>query len=364
MKSENYESHILDDMERLEFRMKRLSKEVRIHVKYIHKYAIFSREWVEVAESLKQIAELAFSEKLLPVSGQKDFKNIQGRKNHGTLWDQEKDEVALRILLEEGKLNLCLRLLLEITEYQAKPNFHSIVESACNTEGMDPDIMLRVVETMEKGLGLIMLFAIQHVEALQICDVSSLINLCNMAFQNMDEKMQTVHMHPRMRFHSSYNSEDKLQINLVFHYLHHLINHIPNIQESLIVPKIINNRLFSKSISKINKHIDRFPLDTRVVTAKFINGICKSDAFRTDKSSFIYSALHETLFKFYDHLGEALKVDILRESEISEFKLEIYNIRNSSIIEENSEVNSNTKNNEKNAWNDLVTMFEETNLEN
>lgn len=35
----------------------------------------------------------------------------QGKKTSGTLWDQEQDELAVRILLEEGKLNLALRIL-------------------------------------------------------------------------------------------------------------------------------------------------------------------------------------------------------------------------------------------------------------
>ena len=34
-----------------------------------------------------------------------------GKKSTGTLWDANRDELAIRILLEEGKLNLALRVL-------------------------------------------------------------------------------------------------------------------------------------------------------------------------------------------------------------------------------------------------------------
>jgi hypothetical protein len=43
MKQDNYQSDVLDDTEKLDYRMKRLAKEVRLHVKYIQNYTIFSQ---------------------------------------------------------------------------------------------------------------------------------------------------------------------------------------------------------------------------------------------------------------------------------------------------------------------------------
>jgi len=40
----------------------------------------------------------------------------QGKNVSGTLWDQEKEELAIRILMEEGKLNLLLRLLCDFNQ--------------------------------------------------------------------------------------------------------------------------------------------------------------------------------------------------------------------------------------------------------
>lgn len=41
---------------------------------------------------------------------------LAGPKNDGTLWETE--EQALRFLLEDGKLNLCLRTLIEFKQNQ------------------------------------------------------------------------------------------------------------------------------------------------------------------------------------------------------------------------------------------------------
>ena len=43
MKQDDYQSDVLDDTERLDYRLKRLAVEVRLHVKYIQNYAIFSQ---------------------------------------------------------------------------------------------------------------------------------------------------------------------------------------------------------------------------------------------------------------------------------------------------------------------------------
>jgi hypothetical protein len=52
----------------------------------------------------------------------------KGKKETGTLWDQEKDELAIRILLEEGKLNLALRLLNKYKVVQRSAKFDDLVK--------------------------------------------------------------------------------------------------------------------------------------------------------------------------------------------------------------------------------------------
>jgi hypothetical protein len=68
-------------------------------------YPILSDPWFEMAETFGRIAHISNVESALPSS-----------KKDGTLWETE--EQALRFLLEDGKLNLCLRALIEFKSRQ------------------------------------------------------------------------------------------------------------------------------------------------------------------------------------------------------------------------------------------------------
>lgn len=63
-------------------------------------YPILSDPWIEMAEVFGRIANISEVESNLP-SAKKD----------ATLWETE--EQALRFLLEDGKLNLCVRILVD-----------------------------------------------------------------------------------------------------------------------------------------------------------------------------------------------------------------------------------------------------------
>lgn len=58
-------------------------------------------DWLKLAESLQQVANVASMETHLP-GGVEESSGLpqQGKKAGGTLWDQEKDEMSVRILLE------------------------------------------------------------------------------------------------------------------------------------------------------------------------------------------------------------------------------------------------------------------------
>lgn len=68
-------------------------------------YPILSDPWFEMAEIFGRVANITDVESKLP-SGKKD----------ATLWETE--EQALRFIIEDGKLNLCLRLLIEFKSRQ------------------------------------------------------------------------------------------------------------------------------------------------------------------------------------------------------------------------------------------------------
>ncbi len=67
-----------------------------------------SDPWFEMAEIFGRVAHISDVESQLPAS----------KKGDATLWETE--EQALRFLLEDGKLNLCLRILIEFKTRQTE----------------------------------------------------------------------------------------------------------------------------------------------------------------------------------------------------------------------------------------------------
>lgn len=74
----------------------------------------------------------------------------QGKKAQGTLWDQEKDELAIRILLEEGKLNLCLRTLQNFKECERRADFADVQAAVGQSFGVELSRVVERCKTFER----------------------------------------------------------------------------------------------------------------------------------------------------------------------------------------------------------------------
>ena len=89
----------LDEMSR------KLAVDLRKHVRRLEMLPHHTKEWLGLTDSLQHIANVALMEHRLP------------REGDSTLWEGE--ELTVRYMLEEGKLNLCLRLMEEYKRGQA-----------------------------------------------------------------------------------------------------------------------------------------------------------------------------------------------------------------------------------------------------
>merc|ERR1719382_1209476 len=87
-------------------------------VRNIQQYPILSVEWLALVDSLKQLLRLVQLEGRMPANSR--VADVAGRnaESEGTLWDQEVSESAIRILVEEAKVNLCLRVMNEYKQWQ------------------------------------------------------------------------------------------------------------------------------------------------------------------------------------------------------------------------------------------------------
>ena len=161
-----------------EDRLVRLKTELREHIRFLSDYELLSSDWLRMAESLHQIANVAFMETSLPL--QEDNPLLQsGKKGQGTLWDQEKDELAVRILLEEGKLNLVLRVLHRYREAARQPNWQQTLQATADRFKSDVKTVSERCRVFEQSVGVLLRFVMLHIEALQILDQPEFVQHCS-----------------------------------------------------------------------------------------------------------------------------------------------------------------------------------------
>ena len=163
------EPETLDDLSR------KLAVDLRKHVRRLEGHPMFSRDWIGMVDSLVHISNIAQMEHRLPRSGD------------GTLW--EGDELTVRFLLEEGKLNLCLRLMHDfcraVAAMQPPSDAYAsfLAERAAAAELPDADAMQQKLLTFEQAMGVLLRCAFEHVEAVQTTDLPELCDHAGEVFR-------------------------------------------------------------------------------------------------------------------------------------------------------------------------------------
>ena len=94
-----------DGMEDLEKLAQKLSIDLRKNIRSLGNHEIMSTTWLEMSETFNRLASVSDMEL-----------SIAPAKENSTLWETE--EQAIRYLIEDGKLNLCLRIMIDYKSYQ------------------------------------------------------------------------------------------------------------------------------------------------------------------------------------------------------------------------------------------------------
>jgi len=159
----------LDDLSR------KLAVDLRKHVRKLDAHRPLTKEWSVMIDSLMHVSNIAMMEHRLPRS-----------ENDSTLW--EGDELTVRFMLEEGKLNLCLRLMHDYCRQRYSPHTMEggqykawLKSTATDLARVAPESKLDVeavegrIFTFEQGMGVLLRCAFEHVEAVQTTDIPELI---------------------------------------------------------------------------------------------------------------------------------------------------------------------------------------------
>lgn len=256
--------------------MTRLKFELREHIRFLADYEILSTDWLRMAESLHQIANVAFMETHLPPSDVNPLAQ-QGKKPKGTLWDQERDELAVRILLEEGKLNLALRVLHKFKHKQRSSNFPQDLKATCSRFNSDMVTVTERCRVFEQSLGMLMKYALGHVEALQIMDVVEFVDhVKGVLLEAKDSDKKTLDP-----------DQDKLQGTLVVHYLASLGAGMEEMDEDRVMELLGKGRVIPLLVSHLLRHYQWYRLDTLQASAVFLTYVMQSDSYVTCPGDFV-----------------------------------------------------------------------------
>lgn len=147
-----------DDDNGVESLVSRLTHDLRVSVHKLDAYEVLSPKWLEMSDIFGRIATISDMESKL----------ADPKDQSGTLWETE--EQALRIILEDGKLGICLRCLVDYKRYQrSNKSMLSDIKSPISAH-------LAACNKFEKGLGTVLLNAWNHTEALQMMDMPAMVN--------------------------------------------------------------------------------------------------------------------------------------------------------------------------------------------
>lgn len=189
-----------------------MSAALRDLVTSINACQVLSADWILNVERLRTISSEA-------INSQSTASARAPSTAVTTLWDR--DELAVRFLLEEGKLNLCLRLLSDYQEFSQRSGLDDIIRSATivdpNGQGaaMSESAIRSTLHDFEFYMGLLLSCALRAPEAVQTLDISLLVEHIARVFRHGI-------CHPEL---SSAPDISRKQLSVCFLYLRELFKY-------------------------------------------------------------------------------------------------------------------------------------------
>lgn len=251
----------------------KLTADLRNHVRFMADYPVLSDDWIQMAEQIGRIGEITEMERQLP------------KAKDATLWECE--EVALRFLLEDGKLNLCLRNLVDFNDYLKR-----VVE-----RGPVKESTMEVMSKFEKGMGLTLKNAWLHSEAVQTTDLPLLITYVHDVFNYCLENPNYLVS----------KSLENCQEVTVIHFLYGLCKQLESMDESRIMPLIMEKRVFALLAMHLSTNISRLPVSDVAAGVEALALMCGTEDFQSHSDHYVDSSETEQALLSLkdDYLDEA-----------------------------------------------------------
>jgi len=244
-------------------------------VRNLQQYPVMSAEWLALVDSLEQLSRMAQLELMMPQNMK--VTESQGRDNEseGTLWDQEQHENAIRILVEEAKVNLCVRMM---TEYK-KWHYKSLADD--KTAELD-----RKCKQFEESLGLLLRRSFIHLETLQLTDVRLLLEHCALVLERCNGLSLDA------------GANTKMQETMVLYYFSSVTKHAESLNNSELLAKMRELRLVRLVAEHTLKNVSKYPLEVAGVVSAAFASLAENEDFQTDWESFFVGDDAELFLQF------------------------------------------------------------------
>uniref|UniRef100_K3X8B5 Uncharacterized protein n=1 Tax=Globisporangium ultimum (strain ATCC 200006 / CBS 805.95 / DAOM BR144) TaxID=431595 RepID=K3X8B5_GLOUD len=233
----------------------KLTADLRTHVRFMADYPVLSDDWNQMAEQIGRIGDITEMERSLP------------KQQDATLWECE--EIALRYLLEDGKLNLCLRNLVDYNEYLKR-----MLE-----RGPVKESTMETMHKFERGMGLTLKNAWLHAEAVQTTDIPLLIEYIHNIFSYCIENPDYL----------AGKKLDNCQEVTVIHFLLGLCKQLDAIDESRIMPLIVEKRIFSLLAIHLSANFHLLSSTDVAVGVETLALLCSTEDFQSHPDHYVDS---------------------------------------------------------------------------
>jgi hypothetical protein len=252
-------------------------------VRNIHQYPVLSMEWIQLVDSLKQLTRLVQLEGRMPENTKVSETLGRDDSTGGTLWDQGAHENAIRILVEEAKVNLCLRMMNEYKkwQYNLQERMATMQEAMQVFEFSENQLEQKCIQ-YEESLGLLLWRSFTHVETLQLMDIPLVIDHCAMVV----ETVQKMKMEPTT----------KMQETIVLYYFACLMKHAEELNNAELLAKVKEYRLVMLTVVHVLTYYEKFDSALMNAVADGFSDMANNEDFATEWKSFFGGAEEMQLF--------------------------------------------------------------------
>ncbi|CAN0418390.1 unnamed protein product [Pylaiella littoralis] len=276
----------------------KLSADLRGSIRALGAFPVLSDEWCKMATALGRIADISEAEAKLTQDC------VGGARTGGmkTLWEGEASfsEMALRYILEDGKLNVCLRNLEE---------WRKLHRQRCNDGADHADEEPSVVESLdafEKGMGTILRNAWTHIEALQTTDIPLLVEYVTGVLKDAAENPGVV------KDMSQRGDLAGRQEVVCLSYLRGLLSCLTEHEEGRVMPHLRSAGTASCLATMLQTNHRHLGVEASTVGAEALAHICGTEDFITYREAYIDN---EEATAAFASLKEDLVADLCEDPE-------------------------------------------------